>query len=242
MGIKYAVNEKFFDTWSMQMAYILGFLYADGHLEDSPNIRGKYVRVINTDPDRVEIIRELLQSRHIISIRKDAGTNHKPAFLLRIGSYRLYNRLCEIGMTPRKSLTMKFPDVPAKYLSSFVRGYFDGDGCVHLERYEDNGKIRPAKRMRTIFTSGSKKFLEMLSKVLRAHAGIDKYVLHKHTKKGSFQLRLSSENSVRLFMFMYSTALPRLYLKRKCAIFTQYFKERPEWVNVKVRRTLKHIQ
>ena len=57
MGIKFSVNEKFFDVWSLEMSYVLGFLYADGHLEDSPYIRGKYVRVINTDRDRIELIK-----------------------------------------------------------------------------------------------------------------------------------------------------------------------------------------
>ena len=43
MGLKYPVNEKFFDAWSSEMAYVLGFIFADGSLEDSPNIRGKYI-------------------------------------------------------------------------------------------------------------------------------------------------------------------------------------------------------
>lgn len=241
MGFKYSVDDAFFNTWSTQMAYILGFLYADGHLENSHHIRGKYVRVINTDRDRIEIIKQTLQSKHPIQMRDKIG-NNKQAFLLRIGSQKLYNRLHQLGITPRKSLTMKFPAVPKKYLSAFVRGYFDGDGCVHLERYSTNGDSRPAKRMRTIFTSGSKQFLIVLSQLLFKNAHIDKYLLHNHNKKGSFQLRLSTGSSVRLFTYMYRDVMPELYLKRKYAIFTRYFKERPEWVDVGVRRTLENVR
>jgi len=40
MGIKYAVNEDFFKTWTPTMAYLLGFIYADEctHLERSTRI------------------------------------------------------------------------------------------------------------------------------------------------------------------------------------------------------------
>ena len=30
--LKYSVNEKFFDKWTSQMAYILGFTFADGNI------------------------------------------------------------------------------------------------------------------------------------------------------------------------------------------------------------------
>ena len=225
----------------MEMSYVLGFLYADGHLEDSPYIRGKYVRVINTDRDRIELIKSLLRARHPIYIRDGIG-NHKQAFLLRIGSHTLYNRLHNFGMTPRKSMTMRFPKMPPRYLAAFIRGYFDGDGCVYLERYPNNGNSRPAKRMRTIFTSGSRDFLASLSRILQVYAKIEEPFLHSHTKKGSFQLRLSSAGSAQLFAFMYSGALPGLYLKRKYDIFRQYFRERPEWIDRKVGRALKSIE
>ena len=30
--LKYSVNEKFFDKWNSQMAYVLGFSYSDGNI------------------------------------------------------------------------------------------------------------------------------------------------------------------------------------------------------------------
>ncbi|OGG74010.1 hypothetical protein A3A40_01350 [Candidatus Kaiserbacteria bacterium RIFCSPLOWO2_01_FULL_54_20] len=223
------------------MAYVLGFLYADGHLEDSAYIRGKYIHVINTDRDRIEIIRDLLGSEHAI-LERDKGGNYKRAYLLRIGSHTLYNRLFEIGMTPRKSLTMRFPAVPQKYLNSFVRGYFDGDGCVFLEKYYGTDHSHATKRMRTIFTSGSRRFLWTLNDQLIKHAGIRKFYLHAHSKKGAYQLRYSTESSVKLFTFMYGLSASRgLYLRRKYDIFMQYFKERPAWVDVHVCRILKRL-
>jgi hypothetical protein len=42
--------------------------------------------------------------------------------------------LQRLGVTPRKSLTLQFPSadqVPPEFLGSFVRGYFEGDGCIY---------------------------------------------------------------------------------------------------------------
>ncbi|MHB1086730.1 MAG: LAGLIDADG family homing endonuclease, partial [Minisyncoccota bacterium] len=130
MGIKYAVAEDFFDTWSDSMAYVLGYIYADGSLEDSIGIRGKYLRITSTDSDRIVAIKRLLQAAHPIVVERRVG-NRKPLYLLRIGSTRLYTRLFSMGVTPRKSHTMQFPLVPQKNVPAFVRGYFDGDGGVY---------------------------------------------------------------------------------------------------------------
>lgn len=46
-----------------------------------------------------------------------------------------------MGLTPRKSLTLTFPtenQVPIEYLPYFVRGYFEGDGCICI-----HGNHRP---------------------------------------------------------------------------------------------------
>lgn len=34
---RYNINEKFFEEWSNDMAYVLGFLYADGSMERNQN-------------------------------------------------------------------------------------------------------------------------------------------------------------------------------------------------------------
>jgi hypothetical protein len=218
MGVKYSVNEKFFDTWDTEMAYVLGYMFADGSLEDSPEIRGKYVRVSSTDLDRIEYIREVFKSKHTI-IADKPSPRHKMRYLLRIGSRGLYVGVMNRGVTPRKSLTMTFPDVPLPFLPAFVRGYFDGDGCARIDVV--HGK---PKRILAIFTSGSKKFLSSLHNHLVAEIGIKGPGLYKHGgTKGAYQLRYSARDSLRLFSYMYPAPFDtRLCLKRKYAIFEEY--------------------
>jgi len=134
MGIKYKVNEEFFDKWSSQMAYVLGLLYADGSLEDASYLRGKYIRLTSTDKELIFRVRRWLDSEHTIIIYlKPDSLYGKQRYFLRIGSHKLYNSLTKLGLYPNKSLTIKFPNIPSKYLKDFIRGYFDGDGCVYLE-------------------------------------------------------------------------------------------------------------
>lgn len=80
MGVKFAVNEKFFHMWSHRMAYVLGFIYADGSLEDAPYIRGKYLRISSTDLDRVECIRNAMASAHTIVTELKGGIQAEISF------------------------------------------------------------------------------------------------------------------------------------------------------------------
>ncbi len=226
MGIRYHVNEDFFRTWNDEMAYALGFIYADGSLEDSTSIRGKYLRITNTEIDRLELIRTLLQSEHIIvkDVRDERDGDYKICYLLRIGNAGLYESLCEFGLTPNKSLTMKLPAVPREYFGSFLLGYFDGDGCVHLDKSPEGS----VKRLLIIFTSGSKDFLNSIHNHLTQAIGIKGRGLYKHgSALDIYQLRYSTRDSLRVYLYMYhSSEMVDLCLRRKYAIFMEYLWER----------------
>lgn len=205
------------------MAYVLGYLYADGNMEYSPSIRAKYVRFFTTDKDRVLLIRELMGSEHVLYIRKKT-LNRKEGYSLHIGSHTLFDALIKIGVTPNKTFTASFPDVPSENLAAFTLGYFDGDGCAFLERSASGNP----RCLHSIFTSGSKNFLVSLHVKLVETIGIVKNGPCKHgSSKNAYQLRYATRDSIRLFMFMYATEeLKALALRRKYAIFTKYFEER----------------
>lgn len=223
MGVTYAVNVDFFDSWSDEMAYVLGYLYADGSLEDASLIRGKYIRVSSTDLDRIQLLRRLIGSKHTV-VTIDGRGVRKTQYLLRIGSSRLYARLSELGLTPAKSLTMRMPEVPQDNFSSFVLGYFDGDGCVSIEK----GAGGSVKRLLTVFTSGSRDFLTSLHSLLVNRIGVVGNGLYKHGGSlRTYQLRYSTRDSLRLYQFLFSQSNQRsLAMHRKYAIFTEYFKMR----------------
>lgn len=125
-----AVNEDYFKHWSYNMAYILGFILADGCI-----IRGTYkgysdslkfgVRI--SDIDILEKIRKELGAKHKISVVKNAA-------YFCIASQKLINDLKKLGVSYRKSLNEVLPDVPPKYILDFIRGIVDGDGGIGIDK------------------------------------------------------------------------------------------------------------
>lgn len=223
MGLKHSVNEEFFDTWSPEMAYVLGYLFADGNIINYPHTRAKYVRFFSTDKDRIELVKDLMRSKHRIHARK-RDASRKIGYSIQIGSHTLFDATTRHGLTPNKSLTVLFPHVPDECLPAFVLGYFDGDGCAFIERSK-NGN---AKKLHCIFTSGSEIFLKVLHAKLVLHTGIIGKGLCRHgSNEHAFQLRYATRDSMRVFLFIYSSNLLReLALERKYGIFMKYFDER----------------
>jgi len=216
MGVKYFVDETFFETWSPEMAYVLGYLYADGSLEDASYLRGRYVRVTSIDRSSILQIRKLLHSKHTVVIRKKEKPSRNQYFL-RIGSHKLYDSLLRLGLYPNKSLTIQLPYIAEEFFSHFVRGYFDGDGCVYLEFGKGKTRKKIIKRLSVIFTSGSKDFLEQLSVCLSKRL---QEPCHKvYTNRSAYQLRFRTSISIRLFSLFYKDAPLHNYLRWKLKIF-----------------------
>ena len=70
MGVKYKINSDFFKFWTPNMAYVLGFIAADGSLEDTSYLRGKYLRICSSDIEIIEKIKVAMASEHKIVTSK----------------------------------------------------------------------------------------------------------------------------------------------------------------------------
>lgn len=221
MGKKYSANESFFDSWTQEMAYLLGLWYADGSVEYAPSMRGHYIRLGSTDRFIVETAKHALEAEH--SITMNIRGRNKPYYVLRIGSKKLFESLGKHGVHERKSKSVEWPNIPKAYLASFIRGYFDGDGCVYLE-----AKQTKTKRLTTAFTCANSEFLTELRRVLFEEAGMDEgRKIHQTSGLGTaYQLRYSTRDSIRLFLWLYTSVERPLYLSRKYDIFMRYFSER----------------
>src|SRR3989344_5923597 len=128
MPIYREMHRRFFRIWSSEMAYVLGFFVADGNM--IRNKRGAYfISIEITDKDILEKMKKAIGSTHKISIRKNQFPE-KDSYRLQIGSKAMFNDLLKLGITPNKSKTIDLPEIPKNYFSDFLRGYFDGDGCI----------------------------------------------------------------------------------------------------------------
>jgi intein-encoded DNA endonuclease-like protein len=215
MPIAKKINENFFKKWSPEMAYVLGFFAADGCM--MKNRRGThFIEFQITDKDILVKIQKLLGSDHKIAER-NLKINWKTAYRLQIGSKIIFSDLLNLGLTPRKSKTIKLPNIPDKYFRHFARGYFDGDGNVHAQKRRDRRSGRMI--IQTHFTCGSQKFLmqfqEKLETLALAKGGNVGYY------SGAYRLIFSIRDSMKLYMFMYRGA-KNLFLARKKNVFENF--------------------
>lgn len=190
---KWNINQDYFKTWSHNMAYVLGFWFADGCIYG-----GKMFDITLHKKDKyiLKKIAEELQYEGPITDYVD-----RQACRINFSCVVIYKDLIELGGSERKSLTVDFPEIPEEYLPDFIRGYFDGDGCIT--------KIKSG-RINSSFCCGSKIFLDKLLEILKEKADIQ----GGSYDAGSLSLRFGKRDTIKLGQFIYQNN-PELFLLRK---------------------------
>jgi hypothetical protein len=218
---RFFINKEFFKKWSSEMAYVLGYFTADGSMFINP--RGShYIGFGSVDRELIEKVRKLLESNHLIGIRKSENPNWKTEHTLEIGSKEIFKDLLKLGLTPRKANRIKLPFIPHEYLPDFIRGYFDGDGCVSFGIYSRKTGKSKSRVLYTRFTSGNRKFLKKLLKILKQHVNLKGGFIVP--KNHGFDLCFSINDSKKLYKFMYTNVPNSRFLERKYNKFQKAFK------------------
>lgn len=216
------VNTDFFKKWTPKMAYMLGYFTADGCMFVNP--RGShFIEFTSVDEEQIKRVKEMMQSLHTIGRRILKNPKWKTKYCLQIGSKAIFNNLLKLGLTPRKSKTIKLPKVPKKYFSHFVRGYFDGDGCVVFAKYFRKDRGKWAHAFHTRFTSGNKMFLKKLQEKLKQCAAVNGGSLIDK-KDNFFELSFSTNDSRKLSPFFYRDVQDGCFLTRKYNKFQEALK------------------
>lgn len=197
-----AVNENYFKKWSSEMAYILGFILADGCI-----IEGTYkgysgalkFGVHSKDIDILEKIKQQLTSEHKISVVKNAAH-------LAITSQVIVNDLKNLSISYRKSLKEKIPNIPKQYIRDFIRGVVDGDGSISFDK----------KNYPTLSLCGGKNTIAFIRNYFVSKFNLYSKitVVKKYENSQSlFYIGYRSNSAKTLINFIYHDAT--LYLERK---------------------------
>ncbi|CEG27409.1 LAGLIDADG family homing endonuclease [Bacillus sp. B-jedd] len=172
---KHHLNENFFKSWNNEMAWVLGFIVTDGCINPTQSFS-----ISQKDIYPLERIKRLLD--HTGTIEKYGKST---TYMLSVNSKVMKEDLNKLGLTEKKSLTIKFLVCPAEYLPHFVRGVIDGDGHVDIDGY------------RVTVTSASSSFAEGLLSVFQSW-GLQAYV-HKEIGRNTntiFRVIVSGKSSV----------------------------------------------
>jgi hypothetical protein len=123
---KYMINSTYFDLLhTPEQSYVLGFLWADGHVRKDGY--AVCIKVNKRDRDIVEFIRDQLGSNHKIT-----STSHDRV-VLSLNSKKLNTALRELGFTHNKTYSDHVPLCGSDQLA-FIRGLIDGDGSIWNSR------------------------------------------------------------------------------------------------------------
>lgn len=209
---KYTYNHDYFaciDT--ADKAYWLGFIYADGGIfvNEKLNSCELSIKLQLCDINHLKKFNKSINGNNQISIfdrRCNLNDNYYQGCQIRLYSEKIVHDLEKQGVCQNKSLVIEMPNIPEYFISHFIRGVFDGDGCITKSNHV-NGK----SYIRCDFTSGSKKFLEQLRKKLYEH-NISSYICNDHDNV----LRLvigGMKNCDTFLKFIYNDA--NIYLDRK---------------------------
>ena len=213
---KYTLTEDFFEIIDTEAkAYFLGLLAADGNLSKSQNS----VRISLHEKDKkiLETFRKHLKYTKPLTFLKKSKINWNRAdqYILEVSSSIFRKTLEKYGLTPNKSLTLKFPNnVPKEFLNHYIRGYFDGDGCIYI----DKNFSKPMG----IFAGSHDYCLELVNVLQKEEI---KGRFRKHSSIECYYTRVSSNSEVlKLYNFLYKDAT--IFLERKKEKFDKWIDKR----------------
>lgn len=186
---KHKINENFFEKWSSEMAYILGFIATDGGINKSTlsfHISKKDIEILN----------------FIKNYLGETSIEHRPetnSVRIRFNSKKLIHSLEQYGIFPNKTFDLKINfKIPKQYVGDYIRGVFDGDGWVCH---------RPGKRKGLSFgiCSASEQFIKDLHKLCN-NIGIIRCRLYENDPTRSPQFYLenyTNEDAVKFRNIIY---------------------------------------
>lgn len=196
---QYKVNDCFFSQQNETMAYLLGFIAADGCVYAKDNTIK--IALSSVDDSFLEDIRIIMGVENPV--------NHyetKDGFLvseLRFRSYQMKQDLAAYNIVPRKTYSFTFPQkLKPEYYKDFIRGYFDGDGSV---------STAGANAIRWQLCSHEKDVLIHVVDFFYNN-GIDKVNIQKVKDKDLYYIQYSTRATKKIYNILYSDnclCLPR---------------------------------
>ena len=200
---RYIYDEHFFEVIDTEeKAYWLGFLYADGCITE----RSVRLELGLMDKEHIEKLKKSIQYDAAHLYFRPDGID---SVLLNISSKVMVEDLVKLGCTVKKTFTLTFPtedQVPLELIHHFMRGYFDGDGCIYVHE-----KFRCS-----VSLTGTYQFLDKYQEVVNKFIGkTNRLKLTKcHTNSYIYSLVYGGNQQVKkIYDFLYKNAT--VYLNRK---------------------------
>lgn len=209
-------NIKFFSEYNEISAYWAGFIFADGNIHS----KRKYLQIGLHKKDEGHLLKFSKAINFTGPIYTDISTDSRKIQIS--GKWFAADLLKNFNICSKKSLVIRFPNqVPEEFMPHFVRGIFDGDGCItrdsEKERYYGNftGNIYMLEELLSAIQNGAK----IYTKSSTALPAIS--ISNKNDLVG--QTSFFNNNAKLLFEWMYRDSNKLIRLDRKYEKYIEYF-------------------
>lgn len=220
-------DEHIFDVIDTEeKAYWLGFLYADGYISSAP-LDGKSQYSIELqlsikDKDHLQLFANFLKyKKEIKNKNAHCNTGEYDSCRLMISNRHLWETLNSYGCTPRKSLTLQFPDEKIfkskDLIRHFIRGYWDGDGTLGIYKGKPLCSVLGTENMLTYI----KNYLRFPKNIRNAGS--------ENNPCKAYKLSYATKEAVSVSFILYANS--NIYMNRKyekylefCRLYKELYK------------------
>ena len=215
---RHTVDKDFFkEINAEEKAYWLGFLMADGcvYKGASANSYRLQINLAKEDIEILEKFNKALKSSYNITtktIHNKRENKDYEVVTLKINNTELCNDLMKLNVVPRKSVVAEFPNIPEKYYRDFIRGYFDGDGCVTYTQLD-------TRRKGKFQIVGGPNILLKFQEIFKKNDIETHYYSINHSKADEL-MTASIPEIQKIFSYLYKDAT--VYLDRKYNKFLEF--------------------
>ena len=200
----YSVDDDFFETINtIEKAYILGFIIADGHNNIPKNLLS--IQLHPQDTDILEKINTAMGSTNPIHFYQYGKTKKA---CLGINSKQICSDLLNLGITQNKTYDVIIPKITPELLKYLVLGIFDGDGSISI----DNARYNKGN----LTITGTKEIIQTISELIKTECNVNTYIYERHKERDNNNYTLSicgNLQIIRLLDWLYDDTT--IFLNRK---------------------------
>ena len=198
-GRRNEIDSKLLELGTPESDYWIGYIIADGNISKGKN-RNKAIAISTIDE---EIVNKAIDhfGKYLHVYKHKLIPNRNQVYQLKFSCIKIHNYLIDIGITPKKSLTINL-NFPLN--SHILRGIFDGDGSVHNKSF--TCKI----------TTGSENLGNQIVNFLKENGIFSKLRLRKGTNHYDVNIERKADY-VRFYNLLYTNA--KYYMERKKSKF-----------------------
>lgn len=213
----YNIKQDYFsEINNEEKAYFLGLLFADGNVSVKFNdiklgLHPKDVDILNKFSKSIYGFEKVHKDIH----HQDDGSTMEYLYVV-VSCKKMKQDLIKLGCGPQKTFNIEFPIniIDNSLLRHFIRGYFDGDGCLSI-----SNKSRPV-----VDITSNEKFMQGFLQYIHSVLVLPFNKLgQRHKDTDTRNIQFAGFNNVKIFLdYIYDSAT--IFMQRKHNLYLDFLK------------------